>query len=241
MEQKNETEIYGTLLDQLGKLVVGSGVVLALAYVAGWVYSRCLYGSLSSLWLMKMIEPQGFIKEGLSWIIYCTAIAVVVFFAFRNSEGLKGFASTWMFVIGSIVSLAVFFSGVFGFNLEKIGTFNAFLAFILSLYASSALALSLRMLGERQPGLNILIVVSLGLLGTSVVFPFMQADELSRNLKIGGSAKTLVIDEKGQPLGIFVSAVGTKIVVLDCVVPYQLTLLEPTESIKLRPSTENCE
>ncbi|MEB2870350.1 hypothetical protein [Pseudomonas rhizosphaerae] len=237
----SRSEFYGSLLDQAGKLVVGSGVVLALAYVAGWVYSWHLYDSLHSSWVMKFIEPQGFIKEGLPWAMYCTAVAALVFFAFGNSDSMKGFANGWMFLIGTVVTVLTSVCQAFGVNLEEYSLFNSILAFFLSLYAASALALSLRMLEEKQAGLRILVVSTLGLFAIAVLFPFIQAYEASRDLRVETIDKPLVIDDSDGVQGILVSAIGTKYLVLVCKTQYQLSMMEPSSSLKIQPSKADCE
>ena len=241
MTDQNQRDFFMSLLDQLGKLVVSSGIILALAYVAGWVYSWWLYRSLQSSWVMKFIEPQGFIKEGLPWIMYCTAVAALSFFSFRNSESMKGFGNSWMFLVGTAVIVLTSVSQMFGVNLETFPIYNSVLAFFLSLYAASSLAVSLRMLAEKKPGMQILGVASLGLIGTAVIFPFANADESARNLKLGGDTRPLVVDDKNVVQGVLVSAVGGKYLILDCKVIYQMTLVEPSAALKVRPSKQHCE
>lgn len=240
MSNGGGTGFYLVLLDQVGKLVVSSGVILALAYVAGYVYSWHLYSALHSTWVLKFIDPQGHIKEGLPWIMYCTAVAGLAFFSFSNSEKMAGFGNGTLFLFASVVIAATSISQAFGVNLESFQIFNSFLALLLSLYAASALALSIKMLAERKSGLQVLLVATLGLAGTTVVFPFLQADELARDLKLGGADRPLVVDEKNITQGILVSAIGSKYLILDCKVPYQLSLVEPTPSLRIRPSVEAC-
>jgi hypothetical protein len=240
VSDKLVSSFYTGFLDQLGKLVVGSGAVLGLAYVSGWIYSVFLYSFLNAPWVMDFIDPQGFIKEGLPLVLACTVVAVVSFFSFSDSDHMKGFGNSLLFVVSTVVLFSSFVMSLFGKNIESIGWVNALLALFFMFYSSSALGLAIKMIEEKKPRFKVLLVSALGLGSILFLFPFYMADQNARSLKSDVSGRSAVVDDKGNVVGVLVNAVSGKYLIADCANPSQMFFAETKSSLKVRPAKPRC-
>jgi hypothetical protein len=240
MTEKTSGAFYAGFLDQLGKLVVGSGAILGLAYISGWVYCIYFYWILNSLWVMNFIDPQGFLREGLPIVLTCTAMAAVSFFSFSDSEYMKGFGNLLLFWVGTIALFATFISTLIGNDIGGMVWVNGLLALFYMMYSSSALGLAIKMIEEGKPRISVLLVSALGLGSILLIFPVYMADQNARALKIHSPSRSVVVDDKGSVLGVLINSVAGKSLISDCKKPDQMFIAELSSSLKIRPEKDNC-
>ncbi len=228
---------YSSLFEMMSKAAAGVGVILGLSYVSGFFKSAMFYHELQSGWILQLIDIQGHINKGLPLVVLDLMFMFLFFFFARYMRAFR-FLPLFVVVVGVLGVGLAWCIDPFDLQASTEMRVAAFLTAGVAMVGSCTLAwLAHQRLEGVQPNF---IFVTLGLAMAFCLAPggtgYIAADDL-KHLQ---ESAVEIIDEQNDVLGLLVSVVGEKYIMLDCNVMYQMRVVDMSVKVSLRQSSRRC-
>lgn len=230
---------YGHLLDKLGKLVSCFGVLLGLAYIAGFSQTYFLFSELKAVWVLGLIDTQTLVRDGLPLATVCVLCTFLMFIWFPNSDSLREGMSSYLPFASVVIMVIVFIVGFLGGNLN--GSPLLILGMkLVPLGASVALiSWAAKLYFENAPVKTVCVSGIIGLVMAFGALPYFDASGQANSIKNGDTGLPVVITGDGKVSGVLAGVVSGKYIVVECF-SSNIVVMDIESSLTVKPSLGRC-
>lgn len=219
MGQDDQSKFVVAALDVAGKVVAGFGLILGLAYLAGWVYWRTYLGYVDLAWTLDAFDAQSLIQAGLPWVAYCLVLSFLIFFGTKKAVHISKFVIWFIFVSVIVFSLL---AGIFYYLRPTVALDDAWKLqhLFFGVIAAVFIALGFRVLiedrlpEESQRPKNALSQFSFGLAWMVLANPYMYAYSQIREIQCDDRYGIKVVHANGSS-GALIAITGGKVIIKD--------------------------
>ncbi|MBA1194963.1 hypothetical protein G7007_19235 [Pseudomonas entomophila] len=219
MSQDDQSRFVVEVLDLAGKVVAGSGLVLGLAYLSGWVYWRTYLECIDIVWTLEAFNAQSLVQAGLPWVAYCIVLSCVIFFGTKKAIHISKLVFWFVFLCVVIFS---FLAGVAYYAKPAVELDSAWKLQYLFYGAVAAIFIALgfrvliedRLHEEGPRPKNALVQFSFALAWMVLGSPFTYAYSQVKDIQCNDVYGVKVVHANGNS-GALVAIIGDKAIIKD--------------------------
>jgi hypothetical protein len=230
---------YSVLVDAASKTAAAVGVLLGLAYVAGFFKLLVFYGLLKANWVFELVDVQGFIKEGMPFVMLDVSLVLITYFFLADTDNKKNKSMSLVLVPVTSIVAGLSIASIF-YDLVPLYYLAISAAVSVFFIGGTLLAIYLNQyIGGIKPAAklsNVIGAIMLLLWG----FPGLVSYVLADSIKRADSNVQEVVNDKGVVVGLLVGVVAGKFLIWDCELAYQMRMEEIKSDLSVRGASGKC-